>query len=67
MPSATEDLRNKFPGDDREALEVIDENFIVDSSGRIRPKIADYEPTLRENDALDYLFYEWDYEYSPKT
>ena len=63
MPQATQELRDKFPGDDKEALKVIEDNFIVHKGFVIRPKVKDYKPTQREDDALDYLFHEWDYGY----
>jgi archaellum biogenesis protein FlaJ (TadC family) len=62
MPQATDELRAKFPGDDSEALEVIQKNF-YEVLGVISKKEPLYEPTQREWDAIDYLFHEWDYEY----
>ena len=67
MPQASEELRAMFPGSDQEALEVIDKNFIVPRGFIIRPRVSGYEPTERENFAIDYLFHEWDFGYSPKT
>lgn len=61
MPSAPLDLQNKFPGMDQEALEVIDANYSVGKGFVIRPKVAGYKPTERENDALNYLWLEWDF------
>lgn len=61
MPQASQELRDKFPGDDQEALHVIENNFTVDKGFVIRPKTAGYKPTEREDDALDYLFHEWDF------
>ena len=66
MPQATDELRAKFPGWDSEALAVLDANFTVSSGGVIRPKALGYQPTEREDDAIDYLFQEWDYGYSPR-
>lgn len=60
MPQASEELRAKFPGDDAEAWDVLKENF-NDTAGVIYPKVEGYKPTEREDDALDYMFYEWDY------
>lgn len=65
MPQASDALRREFPDGDAEALQVISENFVVDRTGIIYPKQEGYTPTPRENSALDYLFYEWDYEYHP--
>lgn len=64
MPSASDELRAKFPGWDQEALAVLEEHFI-DDAGLIRPKVYGYVPTDREREAIDYLFYEWDYGYDP--
>ena len=63
MPQATDELRAKFPGDDGEALDVLEQNFVVDRTGVIRKKDSAYKPTDREFDAIDYLFQEWDYGY----
>lgn len=63
MPQATDELRDKFPDYDGEALEVIKEHFTVDRTGIIRKKDPNYDPTEREWDAIDYLFQEWDYGY----
>ena len=65
MPQAPKKLQDKFPDYDREALEVLRINFIVARGGIIRPKKDGYAPTDRENDAIDYLFLEWDYAYIP--
>jgi len=64
MPQATDELREKFPGSDSEALEVIATNFLVDRGGVIRKRDPKYKPTVREYDAIDYLFQEWDYGYN---
>lgn len=63
MPQAHQYLRDKFE-DDSTAWEILDGNF-SDCAGLIYPKVAGYMPTNEENDALDYLFLEWDYGYSP--
>lgn len=65
MPSASDELRAKFPGSDQEAREVLKENFDNDR-GVITPKIEGYSPTEREWDAVDYLCGEWDYAYEAK-
>lgn len=65
MPQATEELRAKFPGDDQEAFAVLEANFNTSRGGMITPKVLGYKPTEREDEALDYLFHEWDYGYSP--
>lgn len=65
MPQATSELRRKFPGSDSEALSVIAKNFVVVRNGHIHPKEVGYKPTQREHEAIDYLFQEWDYTYSP--
>jgi len=62
MPQATQELRDKFPGHDAEAFEVLKANF-NDHAGIIYPKVKGYQPTERESDAIDYLFHEWDYGY----
>ena len=67
MPQASEELRSKFPGGDGEALDVIDKNFVVPKGFVIHPKVKGYKPTKREDDALDYLFHEWDYGYTPEV
>lgn len=62
MPQATPELAAKFPGDDQEALEVLEANFI-ERAGVFCKKDPKYQPTEREWDAIDYLFHEWDYGY----
>lgn len=62
MPSAPDWLRDRFPGGDREALDILDANF-VETAGMFRKKEAGYVPTVREWEAIDYLFREWDYAY----
>jgi len=62
MPQASPALRKKFPGSDAQALKVLQANF-VDQKGVIAPKRKGYTPTPRENDAIAYLFHEWDYAY----
>lgn len=66
MPQASDELRAMFPGQDQEAFEVIDPNFVVSKGGVIYPKVSGYQPTEREDYALDYLFDEWDYCYDPE-
>ena len=63
MPQAPDELRAKFPGWDQEAHAVLAEHF-DDDNGMIRPKVAGYQWTPREAEAIDYLILEWDYEYS---
>jgi hypothetical protein len=64
MPSAPEELRDKFPGLDDEAREALYAAGYKDAPGRVgcwlKPS-ADHVPTPRETDALDYLWMEWDY------
>ena len=64
MPQAPDELREKFPDGDGEAWEVLEANF-VDNRGLISPKQKGYTPTDRENEAIDYLWLEWDYAYTP--
>ena len=64
MPSATPELQAKFPGCDREAFEVLKKNY-NEKAGVFYPKVVDYKATEREDDALDYMFHEWDYGYEP--
>jgi hypothetical protein len=64
MPQAPQWLRDKFPGDDSEALDVLEDNFTIDK-GMIRPKVQGYLHTQREADAISYLVHEWDYAYDP--
>lgn len=66
MPQASEELRAKFPGSDREACDVLSLNF-VNTKGNITPKVKGYVPNEREDDAIEYLFREWDYTYSPEA
>lgn len=63
MPQSPPELRAKFPDGDLEALRVLKENFVIDQSGVIHPRAWGYEPTSRENEAIDYLWLEWDYGY----
>ena len=64
-PSAPEWLREKFPGQDREAFEVLRANF-TERRGVFCRKDPNYIPTAREEEALDYMFHEWDYCYHEK-
>lgn len=64
MPQASEELRAKFPGYDVEAHAVLENNF-TEKAGVFRRKDANYIPTEREEEALDYMFHEWDYCYHP--
>lgn len=61
MPCGPPELAAKFPNGDSEALQVIAVNYDVGRGFVIRPKVAEYKPTERENDALNYLWSEWDY------
>jgi hypothetical protein len=63
MPQASDELRAKFPGQDSEALAVIQTNF-NDDRGWLTLKDPSYKPTERERDAVDYLVFEWDYTYA---
>lgn len=69
MPSAPDDLRAKFPGCIEQAFEVIDDYCVVERSGLIRPKKGVDPKTFpqRVNDAIDYLWLEWDYGYEPTS
>jgi hypothetical protein len=62
MPSASEELRAKFPGSDQEAIGVLRKHFVAQKFvwRKIDPK---YKPTQREWDAINYLFHEWDWGY----
>lgn len=64
MPTASEELQTQF-ADDGAAWKVLRERF-EDDRGTIRPT-HEPRPTLsrEESDAIDYLFYEWDYCYDP--
>lgn len=62
MPQASQELRDKFPDGDAEAHDVLEQNF-VERAGVYRRKNNTYTPTRREEEALDYLFHEWDYCY----
>ena len=65
MPSAIPELQEKFPGMEQQALAVLRRNFIEIRNGVIIRKDPEYQPTQREYDAIDYLFYEWDFMYEP--
>lgn len=65
MPSAPAHLCAKFPGGDEEALRVLVDRFDVDRTGMIRPKFHGLVVAPREAEAIDYLWLEWDYGYSP--
>lgn len=58
--------RDVWCGGDEHALDHLELNFYVDSHFTIRPRSADYVPTEEDESAIDYLFYEWDYCYSPE-
>lgn len=64
MPQASEKLRAKFPGGDREARDVLQANFTISRKFIIEKKQPTYNPTSREWDAVDFLIFEWDYGYS---
>lgn len=63
MPSGPPELWKVFPNGDSDALDAIEDNFVVDKGFVIRPKVKGYKPTYRESLALDHLFLEWDYAY----
>lgn len=65
MPSAPPELAAKFPRGDEQAFEIIDANFNTRRDGMIEPKVVGYKPTPEEDEALDYLWLEWDYGYLP--
>ena len=65
MPQAPQWLRDKFPGDDQEALAILDANF-TEKAGIFRRKDPTYIPTEREDEALNYMFQEWEYGYEPR-
>lgn len=65
MPQASQELRDKFPGDDQEAFAVLEENFLTSRGGIIYPIHPEHTMSKREVDAIDYLCDEWDYGYSP--
>lgn len=48
--------------DEREALDILDLNF-TEKAGVFRKKDKSYLPTIREFEAIYYLFHEWDYAY----
>jgi hypothetical protein len=66
MPQASEELRAKFPEGEGQAMKVLEANFILHKGFVYRPKVRDYKPTPREDDAIDYLFHEWDFAYEPQ-
>jgi len=45
-----------------EALRVLRVNF-TEKAGVFHRRDRNYQPTLDEFDAIDYLFWEWDYAY----
>lgn len=63
MPQASKELQDKFPGSDRQALDVIDSNYAISKGFIIYPRVTGYEATDRECDAINYLADEWDYGY----
>lgn len=65
MPQANERLRKKF-NDDQAAFRVLGTNYRADRGGVIHRVDKTRKPTRVEEDALDYLFYEWDYCYEPR-
>ena len=69
MPQASKELRAKFPGSDREALDVLAKHFTAGDTkhpGRIQLRNQNYQPTQREWDAITYLVHEWDYSWTGK-
>lgn len=64
-PSAPEWLQKEFPGDDSEACNVLEKNFIWDLPKLwiIRRKDLLYTMTEREWHAILYLCEEWDWGY----
>lgn len=66
MPQASRELRDKFPGHDAEAIDVLKQNFEWGPPRlwEIRRKDKNYSPTPREFDAIDYLCDEWDWGWS---
>jgi hypothetical protein len=63
MPQGPAHLHEKF-GDDSTAWQVLEKNF-RQRSGIIYPKSSLYEEfTQDENDAIDYLILEWDWDFT---
>lgn len=62
MPSAPQWLRDKFPGFDTEALDLLHDAGYRQTRGGcwLKPSL-DHVPTERENEALDFMFYEFDF------
>jgi len=63
MPQATDELRRQWT-DDAAALHQLGDNFTNDN-GWLRPKLG-YTPSALDYLAIDYLFQEWDYCYTPE-
>jgi hypothetical protein len=64
MPQAPQYLREMFDGD-AAAYKVLAANFSISRGGVIYPNDPTYIPTEAESNAIDYLWLEWDYCYSP--
>lgn len=61
MPQASDKLRAKFPGIDAQAIKELEEAGYKLTREFTWVKPTSHKITDRENDALDYLFHEWDY------
>lgn len=62
MPQTTPELAAKFPGMDREAMEVLrDAGYTLTREWFWLPPSIFHEPIEREADAINYLIEEWDF------
>lgn len=61
MPSATDELRDAFPGGADEAIEVLSAAGYKLTRAWTWIPPRDHDPTKRELDAIEYLFQEWDF------
>ena len=62
MPSASDELRAAWGGDDHDAIAYLRaQGYTLLPSWDWKKPNPDHKPTDRENIALDYLFFEWDF------
>lgn len=68
MPQASEELRNKFPGMDTQAINYLEQRgFKCGKDFVWRPPSMFHNLTQHDKDAIDYLCDEWDYGYEHKV
>lgn len=66
MPTAPDNLREKWGGDPVFAIAYLRErHFIIEKGGNIKPTKESFPLVRDDGSAIDYLVQEWDYGFEP--